>query len=66
MTEIQKKLYSMATRLSSKIENAYGGTECVDTTCFIAPVIEKAYEMGFKDGTESVKSADTERIDHEI
>lgn len=66
MTETQKKLYSMATRLSSKIENAYGGTECVDTTCFIAPVIEKVYEMGFKDGTESAKSADMGRTDNEI
>lgn len=66
MTETQKKLHSLATRLSAKIENAYGGTECVDTTCFIIPIVEKAYGMGFKDGAESAKSADTERIDNEV
>jgi hypothetical protein len=56
----------MATRLSSRIENAYGGTECVDTTCFIVPIMEKVYEMGFNDGAESAKGADTREINHEI
>lgn len=66
MTEIQKKLHSLATRLSAAIEKAYGGTECVDTTCFIVPAMEKAYEMGFKDGIESAKGADAGKNNHEI
>lgn len=61
MTETQKKLHSLANKLSYKIENAYGVTECIDTTCYVVPIIEKAYEIGFKEGTESTKSTEMER-----